>query len=85
MGLNTIEKRVENIRLQIHQPNGTVHHIGHSGPLIDWHLHTPATLRTILKHPELNLGRCRTPKRWTDIHTGRTSVHGYRNCVLAKN
>ena len=35
MGLNTIEKRVENIRLQIHQPDGTIHHIGDSGPLID--------------------------------------------------
>jgi len=70
MGLNTIEKRVENIRLQIHQPNGIIHHIGHSGPLIDWHLHTSTTLRTILKHPELNLGRSYVRCEW-DVDTRR--------------
>ena len=68
MGLNTIEKRVENIRLQIHQPNGIIHHIGHSGPLIDWHLHSSATLRRILKHPELNLGRSYVRGEW-DVDT----------------
>ena len=70
MGLSTIEKRVENIRLQIHQPNGIIHHIGHSGPVIDWHLHTPATLRTILKYPELNLGRSYVRGEW-DVDTRR--------------
>jgi cyclopropane-fatty-acyl-phospholipid synthase len=68
MGLNAIEKRVENIRLQIHQPNGVIHHIGQSGPLIDWHLHNPSTLRTILKHPELNLGRSYVRGEW-DVDT----------------
>ena len=64
MGLNTIEKRVENIRLQIHQPDGIIHHIGDSGSLIDWHLHTSGTLRTILRHPELNLGRSYVRGDW---------------------
>ena len=68
MGLNTIEKRVENIRLQIHQPNGIIHHIGDSGPLIDWHLHTSTTLRNILKYPELNLGRSYVRGDW-DVDT----------------
>jgi cyclopropane-fatty-acyl-phospholipid synthase len=68
MGLNTIEERVENIRLQIHQPNGVVHRIGHTGPLIDWHLHTSRSLRTILKHPELNLGRSYVRGEW-DVDT----------------
>ena len=70
MGLNTIEKRVENIRLQIHQPNGTIHHIGDSGPLIEWHLHTSGALRSILKHPELNLGRSYVRGEW-DVDTRR--------------
>ncbi len=68
MGLNAIEKRVENIRLQIHQPNGVVHHIGQSGPLIDWHLHSPGALRTILKRPEFYLGRSYVRGEW-DVDT----------------
>ncbi len=70
MGLNTIEERVENIRLQIHQPNGVIHRIGHSGPIIDWHLHSLRALRAILKHPELNLGRSYVRGEW-DVDTRR--------------
>jgi cyclopropane-fatty-acyl-phospholipid synthase len=70
MELRTIEERVQNIQLQIHQPGGSVQHIGHSGPLVDWHLHHPKTLKSILKHPEFNLGNSYVRGEW-DIDTRR--------------
>ena len=68
MDLNTLEAQITNIRLHIHQPDGQVQHIGHDGPQIDWHLHTPHSLRAILKRPELNLGSSYVRGEW-DVDT----------------
>jgi len=64
MVLSTLENRVQNIRLKIHEPDGVVHSIGASGPLVDWHLHTHSSLLSILKHPEINLGSSYVRGEW---------------------
>ncbi len=68
MVLSILENRIHNIRLQIHQPDGTVHRVGENGPLINWHLHTHNALPSILKHPEVNLGSSYVRGEW-DIDT----------------
>jgi cyclopropane-fatty-acyl-phospholipid synthase len=67
MDLYTLENRVHNIRLQIHEPDGVVHRIGDSGPLVNWHLHT-SSLPSILKCPEINLGSSYVRGEW-DVDT----------------
>ncbi len=56
MDLSTLEERAKNIQLKIYQPDNTLYCIGHGGPLVEWHLHKPEALPSILKHPEFNLG-----------------------------
>jgi len=68
MGLGTLENCVHNIRLHIHQPDGSVHCVGESGPLVNWHLHTRNSLPSILKHPEVNLGSSYVRGEW-DVDT----------------
>jgi len=68
MGLDTLENCVHNIRLQIHQPDGSVRCVGDDGPLINWHLHTRGSLPSILKHPEINLGSSYVRGEW-DVDT----------------
>ena len=68
MDLNTLEEKIKNIRLHIHLPDGRVQHFGHSGPQVDWHLHHRHALHSILKRPELNLGRSYVRGEW-DIDT----------------
>ena len=68
MDLDTLEDQIKNIRLHIHQPDGKVQHFGRTGPQIDWHLHNHHSLRTILKHPELNLGSSYVRGEW-DVDT----------------
>ncbi|HHJ15449.1 MAG TPA: methyltransferase domain-containing protein [Gammaproteobacteria bacterium] len=68
MDLNTLDEKIKNVRLHIHQPGGPVQHVGHSGPQIDWHLHHRHSLRSILKRPELNLGSSYVRGEW-DVDT----------------
>jgi cyclopropane-fatty-acyl-phospholipid synthase len=56
MDLSTLEERAKNIQLKIYQPDNTLYCIGHGGPLVEWHVHRPEVLPSILKHPEFNLG-----------------------------
>jgi len=70
MGPGTLENCVHNIRLHIHQPDGSVHCVGESGPLVNWHLHTRDSLPSILKHPEVNLGSSYVRGEW-DVDTRR--------------
>ena len=64
MELSRLEERINDIRLNIHQPDGQVMHLGHHGPEINWHIHHPHTLRAIDRRPELNLGRSYVNGEW---------------------
>lgn len=68
MDFQTLENRIHNIQLQIHEPDGVVHRIGDSGPLVNWHLHTHSFLPSILKRPETNLGSSYVRGDW-DVDT----------------
>ena len=52
MELNRLEERINDIRLNIHQPDGQVLRLGHCGPQIDWHIHHSHTLHAINRLPE---------------------------------
>ena len=47
MELSGLEERINDIRLNIHQPDGQVVNLGHHGPEINWHIHHPHTLHAI--------------------------------------
>jgi cyclopropane-fatty-acyl-phospholipid synthase len=64
MELGRIEERINDIRLNIHQPDGQVLRLGHHGPSIDWHIHHPHTLHAIIRQPGLNLGRSYVNGEW---------------------
>lgn len=68
MDLSTLETRIHGIRLDIHQPDSPVLHLGHDGPVVDWHIHSRRTLPKILKSPQRELGRCYVKGEW-DIDT----------------
>ena len=60
----TMAARAHSGRLNIHQPDGSVQRIGRTGPVIDWHLHTPTALPRILKHPGTELGNSYIRGEW---------------------
>ncbi len=64
MELDRIEECINDIRLNIHQPDGRVLRLGHHGPFIDWHIHNVHTLQAINRRPELNLGRSYISGEW---------------------
>ena len=64
MELGRIEERIDDIRLNIHQPDAQVLRLGHHGPAIDWHIHHAHTLHAIIRQPELNLGRSYVDGEW---------------------
>lgn len=64
MELSRLEERINDIRLNIHQPDGQILRLGHHGPPIDWHIHSSHTLHAINRRPELNLGRSYVNGEW---------------------
>jgi len=72
MELNDLQANIQGMRLHVHQPDGSLRCLGVSGPVINWHLHCPNTLRSILKHPEISLGESYVRGEW-DIDTSQLS------------
>lgn len=64
MVLRILEEQINNARLNIYQPDGQILRLGHSGPLIDWHIHGNNTLSDIVKRPGLKLGNSYVKNEW---------------------
>jgi len=73
MDLRTLEEQLLGVRFDIHQADGQVLRLGHDGPVVNWHIHSGATLRRILKQPQCTLGSSYVRGDW-DIDTRHLST-----------
>jgi len=73
MDLRTLEEQLLGVRFDIHQADGQVLRLGHDGPVVNWHIHSGATLHRILKQPQCTLGSSYVRGDW-DIDTRHLST-----------